>query len=194
MTKYFVHKSSIVDEGAIIGEGTKIWQWCHVSSSAAIGAHCSLGQNVFIADNVTIGEGVKIQNNVSVFEGVTLEDGVFCGPSMTFTNVSNPRSEFPRNKDYEKTIVKRGASFGANSTVVCGVTVGQYAFVGAGSVVTKDLPDFAMVVGIPARQIGWMSKSGIKLELPLSGDAQIVVEDEQIRYVLSGNTLVSQPL
>lgn len=159
---WYKHESAYVDEGAKIGKGTKIWHFSHVVSGAEIGENCTLGQNVFVANNVKIGNGVKIQNNVSVYEGVILEDYVFCGPSMVFTNVRTPRSEFPRNssEDYAQTLVKRGASIGANATIVCGVTLHEGAFVAAGAVVTKDVPPYAMVAGVPARIIGWMSAFG----------------------------------
>jgi len=163
MSEYFVHPSSYVDEGAEIGAGTKIWHFCHVMSGARIGENCVLGQNVFVGRNVRIGNGVKIQNNVSVYEGVILEDDVFCGPSMVFTNVINPRSEIERKSEFKTTLVKRGATFGANCTIVCGVTIGRYSFIGAGAVVTKDVPDYALMVGVPARQVGWMSRHGHRL-------------------------------
>ena len=169
---YFKHETAIVDEGAVIGEGTRIWHWTHVCAGARIGRDCTLGQNVFVANGVVIGDRVKIQNNVSVYEGVILEDEVFCGPSMVFTNVINPRSAVPRKHEYKKTIVRRGATLGANCTIVCGVEIGRYAFVGAGAVVTKDVPDYALVVGVPARQIGWMSEHGERLDLPVEGEGE----------------------
>lgn len=163
---YYVHDTAIVDSGCEIGSNTKIWHFSHVQGGSKIGENCSLGQNVNIGNNVTIGNNVKIQNNVSVYEGVELEDYVFCGPSMVFTNVLNPRCEFPQrgSEHYKRTVVKRGASIGANATIVCGHNIGKYAFVGAGSVVTKDVPDYALVVGNPARIIGWMCRCGLKLE------------------------------
>jgi UDP-2-acetamido-3-amino-2,3-dideoxy-glucuronate N-acetyltransferase len=162
---YFVHPSSFVDEGARIGAGTRIWHFCHVMPGATIGERCSLGQNCVVMPGVVIGNNVKIQNNVSVYEGVELEDDVFCGPSMVFTNVGTPRSAVSRRGEYERTLVRRGATIGANATVVCGVTLGRYAFVGAGAVVTRDVRDHALVVGNPARQIGWMCRCGERLQL-----------------------------
>jgi len=164
--KYFIHPSSYIDENVIIGEGTKIWHFCHVQSGARIGKNCVLGQNVNVGNNVTIGNFVKIQNNVSIYQGVNLEDYVFCGPSCVFTNVSNPRSEILRHHLYEDTVVKRGASIGANATIVCGITIGRYAFIGAGAVVISDVPDYALVLGVPARQKGWMSRHGHRLINP----------------------------
>ena len=165
MADYFVHPTSIVDEGADIGARTKIWHFCHISGPCRIGPDSSLGQNVFVAKDVEIGRNAKIQNNVSIYEGVILEDDVFCGPSMVFTNVINPRSFVSRKDEYRTTLVRRGASIGANATIVCGATIGRYAFVGAGSVVTHDVPDYALVFGNPARQHGWMCKCGEKLAL-----------------------------
>ena len=166
---YFVHESSYVDEDVLIGEGTKIWHFCHIQSGARIGKNCSLGQNVNVSNHVTIGDQVKIQNNVSLYEGVTLEDGVFCGPSCVFTNVINPRSAIVRKEQFRKTRVERGASIGANATIVCGHTIGRYAMVGAGAVVTKDVPPYALVVGNPSRQIGWVSAYGHRLSFDRSG-------------------------
>ena len=163
MADYSVHASSFVDDGCEIGEGTKIWHFCHIMSRARIGKRCNIGQNVVVSPDVVIGDNVKIQNNVSIYTGVILEDDVFCGPSMVFTNVVNPRSHVSRKDEYRQTLVRRGASIGANATVVCGHTIGRYAFIGAGAVVTKDVPDFALVVGNPGRITGWMCKCGIKL-------------------------------
>jgi len=160
-----VHESAYVDEGAQIGAGTRVWHFCHILGGAVIGEGCSLGQNVVVMNGVRIGNNVKIQNNVSVYEGVELEDDVFCGPSMVFTNVVNPRSHVSRKSEYRRTLVKRGATIGANATIVCGATLGEYSFIGAGSVVTKDVPAYALVVGVPGEQTGWMCQCGVKLEL-----------------------------
>jgi UDP-2-acetamido-3-amino-2,3-dideoxy-glucuronate N-acetyltransferase len=165
MTDYFLHASSYVDAGANIGAGTKIWHFCHVMQGAQVGEHCNIGQNVFIAAGVRIGNRVKIQNNVSVYDGVTLEDDVFLGPSMVFTNVVNPRSHVPRRGEYRPTLVRRGTTIGANATILCGVTLGEYAFVGAGAVVTHDIPPYALVYGTPARLHGWMCRCGERLSL-----------------------------
>jgi UDP-2-acetamido-3-amino-2,3-dideoxy-glucuronate N-acetyltransferase len=167
-----IHPTAVIDDGAIIGDGTRIWHWVHVCAGARIGFGCSLGQNVFIGNRVLIGANVKIQNNVSVYDNVTLEDEVFCGPSMVFTNVYNPRSAVSRKDEYRDTLVKRGATLGANCTVVCGTRIGEYAFVGAGAMVNRDVAPFALVVGVPARQIGWMSRFGERLELPLRGNGR----------------------
>ena len=165
MTDYFVHQSAYVDDGAIIGPGTKIWHFSHIMPGAVIGARCNLGQNVVVMPGARLGDNVKVQNNVSLYEGVILEDDVFCGPSCVFTNVMNPRSHVSRKAEYRQTLVRRGASIGANATIVCGVTLGEYAFIGAGAVVASDVPDFALMVGVPARQIGWMCQCGVRLEL-----------------------------
>lgn len=164
MTDYFVHESAEVDDGAVLGKGTRVWHFSHVMAGAVIGQDCNLGQNVFVADDVNIGDNCKIQNNVSVYKGVTLEEGVFCGPSCVFTNVVNPRSLYPAGDDYVDTLVKHGASIGANATVICGVTIGSHAFIGAGSVVSKDVPDYAVAYGVPATVHGWMCECGEKLE------------------------------
>ena len=159
----FVHESAYVDDGAVIGKGTKVWHFCHVLSGAVIGERCSLGQNVVVMNGTRIGTNCKIQNNVSIYEGVELEDDVFCGPSMVFTNVVNPRSHVPRKSEYRRTLVKRGASIGANATIVCGVTLGEYAFIGAGAVITRDVAPYALMVGVPAKRVGWMCQCGERL-------------------------------
>lgn len=186
---YFKHESAIIDEGASVGDGTKVWHFSHVSSNSIIGESCSLGQNVFVANHVEIGKGVKIQNNVSIYEGVVLEDYVFCGPSMVFTNVRTPRSAFPRNtsNDYHITTVKKGASIGANATVVCGVTIGEWAFVAAGAVVTKDVPSYSLQAGVPARRIGWVCECGHSLTI-LENRAEC--PDCQRRYQLNVEQLM----
>ena len=188
--RWWKHESAIVDEGATIGEGTKIWHFSHVCSGAVIGNACSLGQNVFVGNQVVIGNNCKIQNNVSVYDNVTLEDDVFCGPSMVFTNVYNPRSAVSRKNEYWDTFVGQGATLGANCTIVCGVTIGRYAFIGAGAVVNKDVPDYALMVGVPARQIGWMSEYGEQLDLPLSGHEEAQCPHTQQRYRLNERKLV----
>lgn len=180
-----LHPSAIVDEGAQIGSGSRVWHFVHVCGGAKIGERCSLGQNVFVGNDVVIGNNVKIQNNVSVYDAVTIEDDVFCGPSMVFTNVYNPRSAVTRKDEYLKTLIKKGATLGANSTIVCGTTVGEYAFVGAGAVINKDVPDFALMVGVPAKQIGWMSRFGERLDLPLKGDAKTTCPQTNDQYQLS---------
>ena len=169
MDEVAIHPTAIVDEGAEIGPGTRIWHWTHVSGGAVIGSRCSLGQNVFIDNRVRIGDDCKIQNNVSVYDKVELESGVFCAPSMVFTNVYNPRSEISRKEEYRDTLVRHGATLGANCTIVCGVTIGRYAFIAAGAVVNRDVPDFALIAGVPGRQVGWMSRFGERLDLPLEG-------------------------
>lgn len=181
---YFVHPSAIVDEGAQIGEGSRVWHFVHVCGGAKIGKGVSLGQNVFVGNRVTIGDRCKIQNNVSVYDNVHLEEGVFCGPSMVFTNVYNPRSLIERKDEYRDTRVKKGATLGANCTIVCGVTVGEFAFVGAGAVINKDVPAYALMVGVPARQIGWMSEFGEQLDLPLTGSGETVCSHTGSKYLL----------
>ena len=190
----WVHDSAIVDEGAELGDGTRVWHWAHVCGGARIGVNCSLGQNVFVGNAVVIGNNVKIQNSVSVYDNVSLEDDVFCGPSMVFTNVINPRSAVIRKDEYRDTIVRRGASLGANCTIICGVTIGEFSFVGAGAVVTASVPDYALVVGVPARQIGWMSQYGEQLDLPLSGNAEALCPHTNAAYRLDGQSLTRTPL
>lgn len=184
MAAYTVHPTAIVDAGAVIGDDSRIWHWVHISAGARIGRACSFGQNVYVGNRVTIGDNVKIQNNVSVYDNVTLEDGVFCGPSMVFTNVYNPRAEVSRKDEYRDTLVRRGATLGANCTIVCGTTIGEYAFIGAGAVVNRDVPAFALMLGVPARQAGWMSRHGERLDLPLSGNAETTCPHTGDRYVL----------
>lgn len=184
-----IHPSAIVDEGAQIGEGSRVWHFVHVCGGAKIGKGVSLGQNVFVSNNVSIGDQCKIQNNVSVYDNVSLEEGVFCGPSMVFTNVYNPRSLIERKNEYRNTLVKKGATLGANCTIVCGVTIGAYAFVGAGAVINKDVPAYALMVGVPAKQIGWMSEFGEQLNLPVQGQGQAICAHTGHVYTLQGNIL-----
>ena len=192
MSGFFQHETAIVDDGARIGEGSRVWHFVHVCAGARIGRQVSLGQNVFVGNRVRIGDRCKIQNNVSVYDNVTLEDGVFCGPSMVFTNVHNPRALVERKDEYRETLVRRGATLGANCTIVCGVSVGSYAFVGAGAVVTRDVADFALMTGVPARHKGWMSAHGHKLDLPLSGQEQTVCPHTGDLYTLHGRHLTRQ--
>ncbi len=187
MKNITIHPTAIVDYGAVIGQGSRIWHWTHICSGSRIGDRCSFGQNVFVGNRVVIGNDVKIQNNVSVYDNVTLEDGVFCGPSMVFTNVYNPRSLVERKSEYRSTLVQRGATFGANCTIVCGVTVGAYAFIGAGSLINKDVPAYALMVGVPAKQIGWISEFGEKLEFSLGGEGEAVCPHTGVRYKLTDN-------
>lgn len=186
---FYQHPSAIVDDGAQIGEGSRVWHFAHVCGGARIGKDVSLGQNVFVGNKVVIGDSCKVQNNVSVYDNVTLEEGVFCGPSMVFTNVYNPRSLIERKSQYRDTLVKKGSTLGANCTIVCGVTIGEYAFVGAGAVVNKDVTAYALMVGVPARQIGWMSEFGEQLDLPVNGEGEIVCIHTGARYILRGNKL-----
>lgn len=191
---YFRHETAIVDDGAVIGEESRVWHWAHVCSGAKIGAGVSLGQNVFVGNKVTIGDKCKIQNNVSVYDNVHLEEGVFCGPSMVFTNVYNPRSLVERKDEYRDTLVKKGATLGANCTIVCGTTIGEYAFIGAGTVVNKDVKPFALMVGVPAKQIGWISAYGEKLDLPLSGSAEITCPHTNDVYSLVDDKVICKEL
>jgi UDP-2-acetamido-3-amino-2,3-dideoxy-glucuronate N-acetyltransferase len=189
--KPFVHESSYVDDGAVIGDDTKVWHFSHVMKGAVIGQRCNLGQNVVVMPGTKIGDNCKIQNNVSIYEGVELEDDVFCGPSMVFTNVINPRSEVSRKHEYMKTLVKRGVSIGANATIVCGVTLGEYAFVGAGAVVTREVKPYALVAGVPARQIGWMCRCGVRLPAP-SDSGRLTCDACGRSYALQNGQLVPQ--
>lgn len=186
---YTAHHTAIIDEGAQIGSGCRIWHWAHICGDSSIGTDCSLGQNVYIGNNVVIGNNVKIQNNVSVYDNVVLEDDVFCGPSMVFTNVINPRSAVPRKKEFMDTLVKKGATLGANCTIICGNTIGEHAFIGAGSVVTRNVPAHGLVVGVPAKQVGWMSHHGERLELPIEGTGEALCPHSGRRYLLEGAVL-----
>lgn len=179
---YFAHPTAVIDEGCIIGNGSKVWHFCHLMGGAVIGGNCSLGQNVFVANGVVLGRNVKVQNNVSLYEGVICEDDVFIGPSAVFTNVVNPRSAVSRKAEYKKTVIQKGATVGANATILCGIVVGAYAFIGAGTVVTKDIPDYALIVGNPGKQTGWMSEYGHKLVFDAGGEA--VCKESGERYVL----------
>lgn len=186
---YFAHETAIIDDGARIGEESRIWHFTHICAGAKIGEAVSLGQNVFVGNKVVIGNKCKIQNNVSLYDNITLEEGVFCGPSMVFTNVYNPRALIERKSQYRDTIVKKGASLGANCTIVCGITIGAFAFIGAGAVVNKDISDYALVVGVPARQIGWVSEYGEQLDLPLEGHAEAICQHTNQHYKLDGTVL-----
>lgn len=190
MSDYYRHDSAIVDDGAQIGEGSRVWHFVHVCAGARIGKGVSLGQNVFVGNKVVIGDRCKIQNNVSVYDDVTLEEGVFCGPSMVFTNVYNPRSLVERKDEYRPTLVRTGATLGANCTIVCGITIGEYAFVAAGAVVNREVPAYALMAGVPARQIGWMSRHGERLDLPLSGDGEARCAATGATYRLRGGTVL----
>ena len=184
-----IHPSAIVDDGAVIGDGSRVWHFAHICGGARIGKGCSFGQNVFVGNDVTIGENVKVQNNVSIYDAVHIEDDVFCGPSMVFTNVYNPRSAVTRKDEYRVARIRKGATLGANSTIVCGVTVGEFAFVAAGAVINRDVKPYALMAGVPARQIGWMSEHGERLELPLEGDASTRCPITGKTYKLTGTTL-----
>jgi UDP-2-acetamido-3-amino-2,3-dideoxy-glucuronate N-acetyltransferase len=184
-----IHETAVVDTGALIGEGTRIWHWVHICSGARIGKYCSLGQNVFVGNDVAIGNNVKVQNNVSVYDAVTIEDDVFCGPSMVFTNVYNPRSAIARKNEYRRTLVKKGTSIGANATIVCGVTIGEYAFIAAGAVINKDVKPYALMAGVPARQIGWMSEYGEQIPVPLEGTAVFICPNTHLKYQLKNSSL-----
>ena len=198
MEKYFVHPTSVIDPGAEIGEGTKIWHFCHVSGNSVIGDLCILGQNVFVADHVTLGNNVKIQNNVSLYTGVVCEDDVFLGPSMVFTNVINPRSAVNRKEEFKRTVVKRGATIGANATIICGIVLGRFCFIGTGAVVTHNVPDYALMVGNPARQTGWMSEAGEKLlfldsryaQCPRTGE-KYVIENGAVQKISGPSPLIA---
>ncbi|NOL50811.1 acyltransferase [Pelistega suis] len=186
---FYKHESAIIDDGAVIGEGSRVWHFAHVCAGARIGKGVSLGQNVFVGNKVSIGDHCKIQNNVSVYDNVYLEEGVFCGPSMVFTNVYNPRSLIERKSEYRDTFVRKGATLGANCTIVCGVTVGEFAFVGAGAVINKDVKPYALMVGVPAKQIGWMSEYGEQLDLPVEGDGEVVCSHTGAKYILRNSFL-----
>ncbi len=185
-----VHETAIVDEGAVIGKGSRVWHWAHICGGAKIGEGCSFGQNVFVGNKVVIGNNVKVQNNVSIYDNVYLDDGVFCGPSMVFTNVYNPRSDVSRKDAYMDTVVKRGVSMGANCTIVCGVTINEYAFIGAGTVITKDVKAFALMVGNPGRQIGWMSRFGERIPLPLVGEGEYICPHDGAVYQLLDSDMI----
>jgi len=190
MINITIHPTAIVDDGAQIGDGSRIWHWVHICGGAKIGKAVSMGQNVFIGNKVIIGHQCKIQNNVSIYDNVTLEKGVFCGPSMVFTNVYNPRSLIERKDEYQSTLVKKGATLGANYTIVCGVSIGEYAFIGAGAVINKDVKPYALMVGVPAKQIGWMSEYGERLDLPLTGHVTINCQYTDQQYQLINNKLI----
>jgi UDP-2-acetamido-3-amino-2,3-dideoxy-glucuronate N-acetyltransferase len=184
-----IHPTAIVDDGAQIGDGSRVWHWVHISGGARIGERCSFGQNVFVGNDVVIGNNVKVQNNVSIYDAVTLEDDVFCGPSMVFTNVYNPRSAVTRKDEYRKTVIRKGATLGANCTIVCGVSVGEYAFVAAGAVINRDVKPYALMAGVPAKQIGWMSRHGERLPLPVAGEARAVCPHTGKTYLLTAGVL-----
>ena len=186
-----IHPTAIIDHDVVIGKNCKIWHWVHISNGAKIGSNCNFGQNVFVSNKVSIGNNVKIQNNVSIYDDVILEDDVFCGPSMVFTNIINPRSAFPKKDQYQKTIIKKGATLGANSTILCGITIGEYAFIGAGAVITKDVKNFALCTGVPGRQVGWISEYGEKIDLPLKGDETWLCKKTNVLYKLIESNLIA---
>jgi len=186
---FMIHETAVIDEDVEIGPGTKIWHFSHVLTNTTIGSNCSFGQNCVVGPNVTIGSGVKVQNNISIYEGVEVEDDVFLGPSMVFTNVINPRAFIERKDEFKKTLLKKGCSVGANATIICGVTIGEYALIGSGAVINKDVKPYALMVGIPAKQIGWMSEFGERLELPLKGQQEVVCEQTGAVYKLSGSSV-----
>ena len=188
--KFYKHESAIIDEGAEIGEGSRVWHFSHICGGARIGKGVSLGQNVFVGNKVVIGDNCKIQNNVSVYDNVHLEEGVFCGPSMVFTNVYNPRSLIERKSEYRTTLVKRGATLGANCTIICGVTLGEFSFIGAGAVINRDVKPYALMVGVPAKQVGWMSEYGEQLQLPVSGDGEAICPHLNDHYQLKNGCLI----
>lgn len=188
--RFYQHETAIIDDGAQIGDDSRVWHWVHVCSGAKIGQGVSLGQNVFVGNKVSIGDNCKIQNNVSVYDNVHLEEGVFCGPSMVFTNVHNPRSLIERKNEYRDTLVRKGATLGANCTIVCGTTIGEFAFIGAGAVVTKDVKPYALMVGVPSKQIGWMSEYGEQLDLPLTGNAETTCPHTGDNYHLRGGVII----
>ena len=189
-----VDSSAIIDKGATIGANTKIWHWVHICSEAKIGKNCSLGQNVFISNKVKIGDNVKVQNNVSIYDEVTLQSNVFCGPSVVFTNVKNPRSKIIRKNEYKKTLVMNGASLGANSTIICGISIGKYSFIAAGAVVTKDVKPYSLVSGIPAKQVGWISEFGENIPLPLKGEGSWICKKMNIKYSLKQSEIIAEKI